>query len=52
MLLAAETAYYAAKDRQRREDSDEARAALGEAERNLKAVEAWAVQVSREQVFP
>ena len=51
MLLAAETAYYAAKDRQRREDSDEARSALAEAERRLKAIEAWAMQVGRDEVL-
>jgi hypothetical protein len=50
-LLEAETEYYDALRRHRDERSEESREALASAERALKALEAWAAQVSREEVF-
>jgi hypothetical protein len=50
-LMEAETAYYDALRRHRDERSDDSRIALADAERVLKALEDWAAQVSREEVF-
>ena len=50
-LLEAESTYYQALRRHRDEHSDESRIALAGAERALRALEDWAAQVSREEVF-